>query len=327
MEKEFLTNDEKLRIIKENYAKGATPEELKLFLYTAQKYDLDILAGHIVFVKYKDGTVKIYATRDGFIHIAHRNPQFDGFNTVVEEKDGQFVATCTVYRKDFSNPIIQTVWSKEYDTGRNLWATKKRTMIGKVSESQTFRKAFDIAGIYDQDEFGDIIVPDEPAKPKKKQQVELSENKNNKPSNETNEINSNSNAKFLDIKNKIKEFGEDNTDVQSEMYNYLCAKIKPSIADRILKISGATVRGALDFCERLEYDENKILLVLKVVDITKKSLKSSYEICVDAGFKIVEYHKQKNSEEEDQVSNAIVAQSEEEKEIEKSKLEAKIYEI
>jgi hypothetical protein len=43
---------------------------------------------------------------------------------------------------------------KEYSTGKALWASKPKTMLIKVAESQALRRAFSISGIYSPEEMG-----------------------------------------------------------------------------------------------------------------------------------------------------------------------------
>lgn len=159
-------------------AQGLSDAEFKLFLYLAEKYQLDPMQKQIWIVKFNKRPAQIYAGRDGFLAIAHRSAQLDGFKTSVNRIDTPFSisyydnasnktvnyeqpftyeATCIVYRKDMKYPIVVTVSEDEYSTGRNLWATKRKTMISKVSESQCFRKAFSISGLYDESEFNQSV--------------------------------------------------------------------------------------------------------------------------------------------------------------------------
>lgn len=146
----------------------------------ARKYNLDPFTKQIWCIKISEySPAQIFTSRDGFLDIAHRSHQFDGMETKVEKikesfkityrdkkkkldvevkYDFQFISTTTVYRKDYKHPFIVTVYEEEYSTGRNLWETKRRTMIGKVSESQCLRKAFSISGIYAPEEKGDEII-------------------------------------------------------------------------------------------------------------------------------------------------------------------------
>jgi len=165
---------EKIELIKNSIAKNSTPDEFELFLHLAKKYNLDPLARQIYFVKYGTAPGQIFAGRDGFLDIAHRSGEFDGIATEIErldeplnirykDRDGwaefrrgyQYIARTTVYRKNMVHPIVVEVYEEEYSTGQNLWKTKPRTMIQKVSESQALRKTFSISGLYDRDEIRD----------------------------------------------------------------------------------------------------------------------------------------------------------------------------
>ncbi len=159
---------EQIELIKRTVAKGASDDELKLFLHLASRYDLDPFTRQIWFIKYGDDA-HIFTGRDGFLHIAHRSGAFNGMNTTLREepigfeiryynrkekkvetlkRPSQFVATCTVYRKDMEQPFVCEVWESEYSTGQGLWPTKRRVMIQKVAEASTLRRAFDISGLY-----------------------------------------------------------------------------------------------------------------------------------------------------------------------------------
>jgi len=159
---------EQVELIKRTVAKGASDDELKLFLHLASRYDLDPFTRQIWFIKYGDDA-HIFTGRDGFLHIAHRSGAFNGMQTQLREepigfeiryynrkekkvevlkRPSQFVAVCTVYRKDMSEPFVCEVWESEYSTGQGLWPTKRRVMIQKVAEASTLRRAFDISGLY-----------------------------------------------------------------------------------------------------------------------------------------------------------------------------------
>lgn len=177
-----------LALIKNTYAAKATAAEFELLMYQSRIYGLDILTRKIWCVKYGNSPAQIFAGRDGFLEIAHRDPNFDGIKTTVEEIpkpftvrgfrwegygdsarkvtfektfDTQFVATCQVFRKDKSRPFEVTVYEEEYSTGMDNWEKKRRTMISKVADSQGLRKAFSISGMYAPEEMGD----DAPAAP------------------------------------------------------------------------------------------------------------------------------------------------------------------
>lgn len=158
-----LWTAEDRRLIQETVAKGTTESEFKLFLYTAAKYQLDPLVKQVWCVKYDaKSPAQIFCGRDGFLSIAHRSGQFDGMESGTKMIDGELYGWCTVYRKDMDHPFTVEVPLSEYNTGRNLWKDKPRTMIQKVAESQALRRAFDISGIYSPEEFEPEQQPQEP---------------------------------------------------------------------------------------------------------------------------------------------------------------------
>ncbi len=177
---------EQVELIKRTVAKGASDDELKLFLHLAARYDLDPFTRQIWFIKYGDDA-HIFTGRDGFLHIAHRSGAFNGMQTQLREepvpfeikfynkrekrwealkKPSQFVAVCTVFRKDMEQPFKCEVWESEYSTGQGLWPTKRRVMIQKVAEATTLRRAFDISGLYLPEEVSEneveVVSGDQP---------------------------------------------------------------------------------------------------------------------------------------------------------------------
>jgi len=156
-----LWNAEEQKLIKETVAKGATDPEFRLFLYTAARYGLDPLVRQIWCVKYSGHPAQIFAGRDGFLSIAHRSGEFAGIRSGTrKDEDGEIIGWAEVHRKDFEMPFRVEVYLSEYHTGQSLWKSKPRTMIKKVAEAQALRQAFDITGIYIQEE----IDPDKSAR-------------------------------------------------------------------------------------------------------------------------------------------------------------------
>ncbi|APT75272.1 hypothetical protein LN42_01845 [Marinitoga sp. 1137] len=172
--KEIIEFDkEKIDLIKRTLVpQGVSDEEFQMFIHLAKKYQLDPFAKEIYLTAYntKYGKkVSIFAGRDGFLSIAHRNPNFDGFESGVEKvdeplyvngkkvRDWQYKGWCKVYRKDWSHPVTEEVYEEEYTTWQNTWLQKPRTMIQKVAESQALRKAFRIHGLYTREEMDMVI--------------------------------------------------------------------------------------------------------------------------------------------------------------------------
>jgi len=77
--------------------------EVQALIVVAQRYDLDLVLGHLCLV---NGTVMI--RKNGLLHIAHRSGDYDGHKIEMEEHEDRFVATATVYRKSYAHPFSFT---------------------------------------------------------------------------------------------------------------------------------------------------------------------------------------------------------------------------
>ncbi len=143
---------EKLQLIRDMFAKGATDSEFKLFIEMSLALGLNPLKREIWLVKYGDNPAQIFVGRDGLLTIAHRSGQFDGMHAGTRKDGDELVGWCRVYRRDMTHPFEVEVYEKEYTTGRNLWKDKPRTMIQKVAEAQCLRRAFSISGVYTPEE-------------------------------------------------------------------------------------------------------------------------------------------------------------------------------
>ncbi len=143
---------EKLQLIRDMFAKGATDNEFLVMMELANRYQLDPFSKQIWLVKYGDNPAQIFCGRDGYLAIAHRSGQFDGMESGTRKEGDDLVGWCKVYRKDMSHPFEVEVYASEYSTGKNLWRDKPRTMIQKVAEAQCLRRAFSISGLYSPEE-------------------------------------------------------------------------------------------------------------------------------------------------------------------------------
>jgi len=159
-------------LIKKTIAVGATDDELKLFLYVANKRGLDPLLDQIHFVKRKRKNAKgewetihsIQTGIDGFRVIADRTDKLSGIKRGVI-KNGQNEITgawAEVYRKDWQEPAREEVSFAEYcqtnakGEPTHMWAKMPETMIKKCAESAALRMAFpqDLSGLYTHEEMG-----------------------------------------------------------------------------------------------------------------------------------------------------------------------------
>ena len=180
-----------IELIKRTIAKDATDDELKLFLYTAQRTGLDPLTRQIHFVK-RDSKKKNLDTGvwetvsqmtvqtgiDGYRAIAERSNTLAGIDDAIfdsEDKEHPAKATVTVHRilNGVRCPFTATArWSEyaqiyekdEYidnrKTGKKItttgpmWKKMPYLMLAKCAEALALRKAFpnDLSGIYTNEE-------------------------------------------------------------------------------------------------------------------------------------------------------------------------------
>ena len=164
-----LENREKVELVKRMFAKGATDDEFAVFLELAKRYNLDPFKRQIFFLpdRRQNEPGKIMVSHAGLIHIAHSSEQWGGMKTFIITKDGeeQLIvddpddiagAVCYVYRKDWKEPLIHAVAFREYfkqnQSKQGSWYTMPQTMIKKVAEAGALRRAFDLGGLYIEEE-------------------------------------------------------------------------------------------------------------------------------------------------------------------------------
>lgn len=161
---------DQVETIKNTVAKGATDDELRMFLHLSQTYGLDPFAKELWFIK-MDNTPIITTSRDGYLKIANRDPHFEGMEADVvysgdsfrktnkgiehvygaKERGAPIGAYCIVYRSDRKIPTYVYAPFKDYNKGGN-WSKFPHAMILKVAEAQALKRAFSIAGLVTREE-------------------------------------------------------------------------------------------------------------------------------------------------------------------------------
>lgn len=146
-----------IELIKNTIAKGATNDELQLFLYRCEHMGLDPLKpGEIHFVKYGNSPGTVVVGIEGFRKKAEATGKRSGITRGVT-KDAQGNIThgwCEVYRSDWNQPAREEVSFSEYNTGNGSWKKMPETMIKKVAEAAALRMAFPdvLGGLYVHEE-------------------------------------------------------------------------------------------------------------------------------------------------------------------------------
>ncbi|WP_230868249.1 phage recombination protein Bet [Iocasia frigidifontis] len=171
-------NQKELETIRRTVAKNATDDEFRMFMHLAQTYQLDPFNKEIWFIKYakkgqnpKDVEPTIMTSRDGYLKIADRHPEYDGLSSDVVRKNDVFKRTmdgveheyssdrgqiigayALVYRKDRKYPIYVFAPFNEYKGNAKIWNNYPSAMILKVAESMALKRAFTVSGLVSKEE-------------------------------------------------------------------------------------------------------------------------------------------------------------------------------
>ncbi len=128
----------------------ASDQELMMGLQIAKTFNLNPLKREIYFIKYGTEPMQTVTGYEVYLKRADRSGKYKGLRSWTEGSltDGNLKGCVEIYREGWEKPLYLEVDYSEYvqrkkdGTVNRFWATKPKTMIKKVAESQGFRKAF-----------------------------------------------------------------------------------------------------------------------------------------------------------------------------------------
>jgi phage recombination protein Bet len=163
---------DQINTIRNTVAKGADDNELAMFLHIANTYGLDPFLKEIF---YSEQMKTIITSRDGYLKVAQRDPDFEGIQSMAVCKNDDFSvdmvnnvvnhsfgkgergdvigAWAVCYRKG-RKPVIAYADYAEYNRGNQIWKTYKSAMCCKVAEAFALKRQFGISGLVTQEEMG-----------------------------------------------------------------------------------------------------------------------------------------------------------------------------
>lgn len=165
---------EQVDLVKKTVARGASDDELKLFLYTCQRTGLDPFAKQAYCLSRRENVDGQWVNKmtfqtgiDGYRLIAERTGRYaPGRKPAYEYRDGQLLSATAYVKKQTADGTwheteaeafySEYVALKKDGHPNKMWAEKPHIMLAKCAEALALRRAFpaELSGIYTTDEMG-----------------------------------------------------------------------------------------------------------------------------------------------------------------------------
>jgi phage recombination protein Bet len=151
-------DSEQRELVRRTVAKGATDDELELYLYDCKRRNVHPLDKLLHFTK-RSGRYVPVTSIDLFRSRAAETGELAGSDDalfVEEVGKPPIAATVTVYRITGGQrfPYTATARWSEYNPGGDMWRKMPHTMLAKCAEALALRKAFpqELGGLYTNEE-------------------------------------------------------------------------------------------------------------------------------------------------------------------------------
>lgn len=153
-------SEEKIDLLKRTVCKGATDDELQLFLHVCNRTGLDPFMRQIYSVA-RGSQRTIQTGIDGYRLIAERTGKYmPGREPSFAYTEKGELISATAYIKKMASDgtwheVSASVFFSEYNPGNNpMWKKMPHLMLAKCAETLVIRKSFpaDLSGIYTEDE-------------------------------------------------------------------------------------------------------------------------------------------------------------------------------
>ena len=207
----FTVGNEEVKLspaIVKNYlvngqADKLTDQEIVYFMHLCKARKLNPFTKEVYLIKYGTQPATMVVSRDALEKRAIKHEKYNGKKVgiyVLRKSDGELIkrdstiylkdreeligAWCTVYRKDWENPVTVEVNLDEYIQTKNdgtpntNWANRPITMITKVAKAQALREAFieELEGMYEAEETGvDLSNIENESVPQAKEEIKEAE--------------------------------------------------------------------------------------------------------------------------------------------------------